>query len=87
MTGEHSNRIVNSGRRALRGTPEYDAAVREVRERVRADFAPFIAQAGFVRGLGLRAQCARRTRREIEALAPRDALYARRRASDRRDDA
>ncbi|MBE0418406.1 MAG: hypothetical protein IBX63_11675 [Coriobacteriia bacterium] len=85
MSGEGTDRVVSGGRQAIRGTPEYEAAVREVRERVRADFAPLIAQASFLRRLPIRIQRWRRTRREIEALAPLDALYANRSASGRRD--
>jgi hypothetical protein len=85
VSGEGTPRIVSGGRQTIRGTPEYEAAVREVRERVRASFAPLVAQASFVRRLPIRIQRWRRTRREIEALAPHDALYASRSASGRRD--
>ncbi|MBE0417788.1 MAG: hypothetical protein IBX63_08475 [Coriobacteriia bacterium] len=84
MSGEGSDRIVSGGRRTLRRTPEYEAAIREARERVRADFAPLIVQASFFRRPALRVQRWLRTRREIEALAPRAASYASGSASGRR---
>lgn len=77
MSREDAHRVVSGGRRALRGTPEYEAAVKEARERVREDFAPLMVQASFLRRLSLRVQRWLRTRREIEALAPSGALYSR----------
>ena len=70
------SRIVSNGRSELLRSPEYALAVEEVRERVARDFAPLIADAGFIRRQVFRIKRWSRTRREVENLAPRGALYA-----------
>ena len=76
VAGEGSGRIVSSGREALQGTAEYEAAVKEVRERAYADFEPLLERTGFLLRPVLRLQRWLRIRREINALAPRGGLYA-----------
>ena len=70
MAGLHAD-----GRRAGRSSAEYRAARDEVRARVKAEFAPLLAEAGPFRKLRLWFQRRRRLEREIEDLAPRRAFY------------
>ena len=75
MSGVNHDRIVSSGRTEILRSPEYAAAVEEVRAKVSDEFAPLIARAGLLSRQVLLIQRWLRTRREVEALAPRDALY------------
>ena len=79
MGERSSDRIVSNGRTTLRSTPEYDVAVAHARERVRAEFAPQIAEAGPVRRVALCIERQIRLRRAIDSIAPKGALYARHR--------
>ena len=76
MGERSSQRIVSNGRATLRSTPEYEATVAKARERVLAEFAPAIAEAGPVRRVVLRIKRRIRLRRALDSVAPRGALYA-----------
>ena len=84
MSGVGHDRIVSSGRAELLKSPEYALAVEEVRARVTDEFAPRIVHAGFLHRHVLLVQMWWRTRREVEALAPPEALYTSPHGSGRR---
>jgi hypothetical protein len=68
-------RFVDDGRERLMSTKEYSAARAEVIASVRARYAGPLASAGILGRLVLRFRMQREMAREIEKLAPRDALY------------
>jgi hypothetical protein len=68
-------RFIAEGRELLMSTKEYRAAQTETIAAVRARYAGPLASAGIFGRLVLRFRMQREMAREIEKLAPRDALY------------
>ncbi|MDP8950883.1 MAG: hypothetical protein M3N18_01370 [Actinomycetota bacterium] len=78
------NLIVTDGRERLLEDPRHGPKEREVREAVTRRYEPELATAGLLGSLILHAKMRREVRQEVEALAPRDALYLQARRSSRR---
>jgi len=69
-----TNGIVTKGRsNALKNNPEKERICAEIKKR----YADHLARAGFFRKIILRYRMSREIKKEIEKLAPPDALYFR----------
>lgn len=68
-------RFIVDGREQLMKSKEYQAARADVIAAVRARYAEPLASAGILRGLVLRLRMKREIARELDQLAPPDALY------------
>ena len=62
--------IVSDGESRLRGSPEFQARLRELRESIRARYGAELAEAGFFRRLVLQWRIAREFRCERRKIEP-----------------
>ena len=67
--------IVADGAERLRSAVDYQRRSAEIREKVRARFAPMLSRAGFPGSLLLRVRMRRVIARRLDRLVPRAACY------------
>lgn len=70
--GSHNRFVVDGRKRVIAGS------LREIRSRVRAKYAEEMAAASLLRRWLLRLKIRREIGKELDRIAPRDGLYARR---------